>query len=98
MRPAKDDGSGRCGVVCLCITVSCAESGPWSDSGIESMARFVKRVETLVEKALALPEGTKKIESSDSENIWKDVDNGRLLKLAEDWIGDVIRITKDFEM
>ena len=40
----------------------------------------------------------KKIESSDSENIWKDVDNGRLLKLAEDWIGDVIRITKDFEM
>jgi len=40
----------------------------------------------------------KKIESSDSENIWRDVDNGKLLKLAEDWISDVIKITKDFEM
>ena len=40
----------------------------------------------------------KKIESSDSENIWKDVDNGRLLVFAEEWIGDVIRITKELGM
>lgn len=37
---------------------SYTDGGPWSDSGIESMARFVKRVEALVDKALALSEGT----------------------------------------
>jgi len=37
------------------------DGGPWNENGVESMARFVKRVETLVEKTLALPEGAKEI-------------------------------------
>ena len=44
---------------------SYTDGGPWSDSGIESMARFVKRVETLMERALALPEGTKEMGSAE---------------------------------
>ena len=36
---------------------SYTDGGPWSDAGIDSMARFVKRVETLVDKVLALSEG-----------------------------------------
>ena len=33
---------------------SYTDGGPWSDAGIESMARYVKRVETLFEKAAGL--------------------------------------------
>ena len=33
---------------------SYTDGGPWSDSGIESMARFIKRVETLFEKEKTL--------------------------------------------
>lgn len=35
---------------------SYTDGGPWSDAGIESMARYVKRTEALFEKAAALPD------------------------------------------
>ena len=38
------------------------------------------------------------IESSNTVEIWKDIENGRLLKFVKEWISDVIALTKDFDM
>ena len=46
---------------------SYTDGGPWSDSGIESMARFVKRVEALVDKALILSNGTNDMGASEKK-------------------------------
>ena len=46
---------------------SYTDGGPWSDSGIESMARFVKRVEALVDKALTLADGAKEIGANEKK-------------------------------
>ncbi len=35
---------------------SYTDGGPWSDAGIESMARYLKRIEALFEKAASLPD------------------------------------------
>ena len=43
------------------------DGGPWNENGVESMARFVKRVENLVEKTLALPEGAKEMDSNEKK-------------------------------
>ena len=43
------------------------DGGPWNENGVESMARFVKRVETLVDKTLALSEGKTEIGSAEKK-------------------------------
>ncbi len=46
---------------------SYTDGGPWSDAGIESMARFVKRVEALFEKATALPDNGAEMGKAEKE-------------------------------
>ena len=46
---------------------SYTDGGPWSDSGIESMARFVKRVETLIDKTLTLADGTNEMSTNEKK-------------------------------
>ncbi len=43
------------------------DGGPWNENGVESMARFVKRVEALVEKTLALPDGSTEIGTTEKK-------------------------------
>lgn len=38
------------------------------------------------------------IESSNTVDIWKDIENGRFLNFVKEWISDVLIITKDFDM
>lgn len=76
---------------------SYTDGGPWSDSGIEAMARFVKRIEGLFDKYDTLSDGHNEITSSEKElnyirhtsikSITRDVDlfqfNTSLARLME---------------
>lgn len=76
---------------------SYTDGGPWSDSGIEAMARFVKRIEGLFDKYDTLSDGHNEMTSSEKElnyirhasikSITRDVDlfqfNTSLARLME---------------
>ncbi len=67
----------------LMFGFSYTEGGPWSDDGIKAIARFMDRVEKLVNKAAALGDLTKKT-PSEEEKALNYARNFGILHVSED--------------
>lgn len=68
----------------LMFGFSYIEGGPWSDNGIESISKFIDRVERIVNKTLSTPDGNSSSELGDEEKELNYILNSTIKKVTKD--------------